>query len=179
MRSGSYLLAGHLHSGPGVVERFTCGPDADGWTYDAVREEPGSGAALGRLWLHLDAAGVTSRLEVEAGRWRLRGGCVGGAVLWRRGPDEGEQAAAGFWGSSPAYAFAAVRRLGLEMGQSCRVRAVEVTEPVLATRLVELAWTRCAPDRWTVDDLATGERRELVLSGDLVVAGTGLTLTRL
>lgn len=179
MRTGSYLLPGARHGGPDVVERFRCGPDAGGWAYTAVREQPGTGAVLGRLELRLDDGGVTTRLEVAAGRWVLRGGCVGGAVLWRRGADEGEQLAAGFWGTSPSYALAAVRRLQLQVGESRRVRLVEVTEPVLAPRLVEQAWTRRAPDRWTVDDLATGERQDLQVSDDALVAGTGLTLTTL
>ena len=181
MSSGSYLLVGHPLSGHGeapVLERFTCGSDGDGWSYAAVREDPGTGVELGRLQLRLDAAGTTTRLHAEGGGWLLRGGCVGGAVLWRRGQDEREEAAAGFWGTSPSYAVAAVRRLGLAPGQTRPLRLVEVTEPVLATRLVVQSWTRVAERRWSVDDRATGERRELELAGDVVVAGTGLTLTQ-
>ncbi|CAA9344347.1 MAG: hypothetical protein AVDCRST_MAG16-1987 [uncultured Frankineae bacterium] len=175
MRQGSYLLTGSTASE--VVERFTCGPDGDGWTYAAVREDPGTGAPLGRLQLRLDATGATSRLHVETGAWVVRGGCVGGAVLWRRGEQEGEDVAAGFWGTSPAYALAALRRLRLAVGDVRRLRLVEVTEPVLALRLVDQSWTRAAVDRWRVDDLATGERRVFESDGDVVVAGTGLTLT--
>lgn len=174
--SGAYLLAGH--DGPYALERFTCRADGDGWTYAATRSDPATGALTGRLHLQVDAAGVTARLHVEAGGWVLRGGCVGEQVLWRRGEQEREQHAAGFSGTSPAYAVAAVRRTALEVGESRRLVLVAVTEPVLATRLVEQAWTRTAHDRWEAVDLATGERRAVRLEDGCVVEGTGLTLTR-
>ena len=174
--TGRYLLSGR--SAPDAVERFSLTPDDGGWTYDATRSDPASGAPLGRLHLRVDASGVTTRLHAEAGGWVLRGGCVGGEVLWRRGEREHDVTASGFWGTSPAYALAMVARLGLGVGERRRARVVAVTEPVLATRLADQAWTRAAPDRWEVEDLATGERREVVVSGGLVVAGTGLTLTQ-
>ncbi len=130
-----------------------------GWTFD----EPG------RLRLEVDAAGVTARLHAEAGGWVLRGGCVGGSVLWRRGDQEGEAVALGFTGAHPAYDVAVALRLRLAVGEARRVRLVEVTEPVLATRLVDRQWSRPSPDRWVVDDLATGERHEV--DPDTVVAG--------
>ena len=167
MRQGSYLLTGSTASE--VVERFTCGPDGDGWTYAAVREDPGTGAPLGRLQLRLDATGATSRLHVETGAWVVRGGCVGGSVLWRRGEQEGEAVALGFTGADPAYDVAVALRLRLAVGERRRVRLVEVTEPVLATRLVDREWSRPAVDRWAVVDLATGERHEV--DPDTVVAG--------
>ena len=120
-----------------------------GWTWD----EPG-------LRLQVDATGVTTRLHVEAGGWVLRGGCVGGSVLWRRGDHEGEVVALGFTGTHPAYDVAVALRLRLAVGERRRVRLVEVTAPVLATRLVDREWSRPAADRWVVVDLATGERHE-------------------
>jgi hypothetical protein len=135
-----------------------------GWTWD----EPG------RLHLQVDAAGVTTRLHVEAGGWVLRGGCVGGSVLWRRSAvtgegGEGEAVALGFTGAHPAYDVAVALRLRLPVGERRRVRLVEVTEPVLATRLVDREWWRPSPDRWVVTDLATGERHDA--DPDTVVAG--------
>ena len=130
-----------------------------GWSYD----EPG------RLHLQVDAAGVTTRLHAEAGGWVLRGGCVGGSVLWRRGDGEHEAQALGFTGGSAAYDVAVALRLRLGVGERRRVRLVEVTEPVLATRLVDQEWSRPAPDRWLAVDLATGERRDV--DPDTVVAG--------
>jgi hypothetical protein len=176
MHRGSYLLTGH--DGPYAVERFSCAPAGGGWTYDATRSDPASGAPLGRLHLRVDVSGTTTRLHVEAGGWVLRGGCVGGDVLWRRSEQEHEVPASGFVGTSPAYALALVHRLALAVGERCRVRLVAVTEPVLATRLVDQSWTRAGHDRWQSEDLATGERREVVVEDDLVVAGTGLALTR-
>ena len=136
-----------------------------GWAYDGPRTPAGGG------WLHLqvDAAGVTTRLHVEGGGWVLRGGCVGEAVLWRRGDQEGEAAALGFTGTHPAYDVAVALRLRLAAGEQRRVRLVEVTEPVLATRLVDRQWSRPADERWVVVDLATGERHEP--DPDTVVAG--------
>jgi hypothetical protein len=156
--SGRYLLGD-------VVEEFVF----EGTTYTASRPD-------GALTLVL---GDEVRLHVEAGGWVLRGGTVGPEVIWRRGDDEREAVADGFTGLSPAYALAVVRRLDLAVGEARRLRLVAVTEPVLATRLVDEAWTRLAEDRWEATDLATGERRSLRIADGLVVEGTGLTLTRL
>lgn len=172
---GAYLLSGH--DGPYALERFASGPDGDGWTYDAVRLDPRTGRALGRLVLHLDATGDV-RLHVEGGGWVLRGGTVGPDVLWRRGDQEREQVADGFTGTSPAYALATVQRTALDEGATRRLRLVEVTEPVLATRVVDAAWSRPGGDRWEAVDLATGERHAWQVEDGLVVAGPGLTLTR-
>jgi hypothetical protein len=109
----------------------------------------------------------------------LRGGTVGPDVLWRRGDAEHEAVADGFTGTSQAYAIAIVRRLDLAVGDRRRLRLVAVTEPVLATRLVDEEWARTAAARWEVADLATGERRWLRLEQGLVVEGTQTTLTRL
>jgi hypothetical protein len=138
-----------------------------GWTWDGPRTPDG----LGRLRLQVDASGVTTRLHVEGGGWVLRGGCVGGSVLWRRGEQEGEAAALGFTGESPAYDVAVALRLRLPVGERRRVRLVEVTEPVLATRLVDQEWSRPAQGRWLVTDLATGERHGV--DPDTLVAGMG------
>ena len=151
------------------LDPLTAGADAlpvqlagvtGGWAHD----EPG------RLHLRVDAAGVTTRLHAEAGGWVLRGGCVGDAVLWRRGRrGEGEAVALGFTGAHPAYDVAVALRLRLAVGESRRVRLVEVTEPVLATRLVDRQWSRPAAGRWVVDDLATGSGASV--DPDTVVAG--------
>ena len=176
MPAGTYLLTDH--DGPSAEERFTCDADGDGWTYAATRHDPVTGALTGRLHLQLDGAGATIRLHAEAGGWVLRGGCVGEQALWRRGEQEHEQTAAGFSGTSPSYAVAAARRADLEVGESRRLVLVAVTEPVLATRVVEQAWTRTAADRWEAADLSTGERRAFRLQGGLVLEGSGLTLTQ-
>jgi hypothetical protein len=145
-----------------------------GWAYDGIRTDRATGIPLGRLHLQVDAGGVTTRLHVEGGGWVLRGGCVGGSVLWRRAAmegegTEGEAGALGFTGASPAYDVAVALRLRLAVGERRRVRLVEVTEPVLATRLVDRQWSRPTADRWVVDDLATGERHDV--DPDTLVAG--------
>ena len=169
--TGSYLLTGH--DGAYAVERFACGDTAAGWGYAATRHEPASGALLGRIEL------TTTRLHVEAGGWVLRAGTLGSRVLWRRGEREGEAVAVGLTGTSPAYDVALIRLFGLAVGEQRRVRLLAVTEPVLATRLVDEQWHRTATDRYEAIDLATGEGRWRQLDADLVVAGAGLTLTRL
>lgn len=175
MPAGSYLLAGP--DGPYALERFRCGPEGGEWTWESASYDLSGAVGVGRLRLRVDGTGRTSRLEVEAGGWLLRGGTVGSDVLWRRGDEEHEVGAAGFSGSSPAYALALLRRLQLPEGATERVRLVRVTEPVLATRTVDEAWTRTGSQAYEVADLATGERRALRWDGELV-DGPGLTLTR-
>ena len=177
MTSGAYLLSGH--DGPYALERFTCGPDGAGWRYDATRTDPGSGATLGRLELHLH--GTTTRLQVEAGGWVLRGAAGAGEVLWRRGEQERVVAGDGFTGSSPAFLVVSAR-----LGQA-RQQLVEVTEPVLATRTATQQWRRLPEEAhdevvvvvWQVDDLATGERRTVRLAADVVVEAPDVRLTAL
>jgi hypothetical protein len=172
--SGSYLLSGH--DGPYATERFVCGEEPAGWRYVGHRKDPESGVELGRIDLLLDAVGRTLRLEVTAGGWLLRGGVVGAEALWRRGDEERSEQAHGFTGTSPAYAVAATR-LAAAAGGSARLRLVAVHDSALATSTVDQSWRRDGPGQWAVDDLATGERRQLQVRDDLVLAGPGLALT--
>jgi hypothetical protein len=175
--SGAYLLSGH--DGPYALERFTCGPDAGGWWYDATREEPGSGRRLGRLEVHLH--GRTTRLHAETGGWVLRGAAGGGEAVWRRGQEERTAAADGFTGTSPGLLVVSARLAPAQL------HLVEVTEPVLATRTTTQHWTALgseehdgvAVDAWQVDDLATGERRTVRLAADVVVEAPGVRLLEL
>jgi len=170
--SGTYVLTGH--DGPFALERFTCGNDGELWSWSATRHDPVSGALLGRLELKVDAE---QRLHVEAAGWVLRAGTVGSEVLWRRGLDESACVAEGLTGSSPGFAVATARRLDLAVGERRRVRLLAVTEPVLAALLVEQEWARTGQASYDVTDLATGERQQLRLDGDVVEA-PGLALTR-
>ena len=163
-----------------MVERFSCAPGPAGWRYAATREDAATGRPVGRIDLVLQAAGGV-RLEVTAGDWALRGGVVGGEVLWRRGSQERTERGHGFTGASPSYAVVLSR-----LGAGPR-RLVEVTDPVLATRVVERRWTLLtsdvrdglAVDRWQVDDPATGVRSVLHLAGDVVLSAPGVQLLEL
>jgi hypothetical protein len=177
--TGAYLLFDH--DGPFAVERFTCGPTADGWRYDATREDPVSAAPLGRLEVRLEGGAVL--LHAEAGGWVLRGAAAGGEVLWRRGDQERATAGDGFAGTSPVHLL-----IGARTGRA-RLHLVELTEPVLAPRTTSQQWRDLgereheglAVQAFQVDDLATGERSAVHLAGDVVVAAPRLrllTLTR-
>lgn len=165
MSSGTYLFDGGR-------EAFTWAPAEDGWSYASTREDA---TGTTRLELHV---GREVRAHVEAGGWLLRAGTVGPDVLWRRGDDEREAVADGLTGASPAYGAALLHSLALAIGAQRRVRLLAVTAPVLATRVVDESWSRTGPDDYEVVDLATGERRVLRVQSGLVVAATGLTLTR-
>ena len=156
MPSGVYRLA------DGALERFTCALGPAGWRY-----------VSDRLDLTVDDRWVVVRLVVARAGWELRGGVVGPDVIWRRGEQPMSARADGFTGPSPAYDVAVARQLGLGIGQTRRLRLVEVTEPLAATRTVDAQWAR-VPDvlgteRYEVDDLATGERRVVHLLGDVLV----------
>lgn len=163
-----------------MVERFSCAPGPAGWRYVGTREDPATGAPLGRIDLVLQASGAV-RLEVTAGDWVLRGGVVGGEVLWRRGEGERVERGHGFTGASPSYAVV------LSRSGAGRRRLVEVTEPVLATRVVEQRWSDLGQEvrqglvvgSWQVDDPATGARSVLHLSGDVVLSAPGVRLVEL
>ena len=127
--------------------------------------------------MHRDGGAV--RLHAETGGWVLRGAAAGGQVLWRRGEQERSAPGDGFTGSSPALLLACAR--------AGRMRLVEVTEPVLATRTTTQDWTALGReeregvvvDAYQVDDLETGERRTVRLAGDVVVEAPGVRLLAL
>ena len=163
-----------------MVERFSCAPGPAGWRYVGSSEDPTTGAPLGRIDLVLQAAGGV-RLELTAGDWTLRGGVVGTELLWRRGEKERTERGHGFTGASPSYAVVLSR-----LGAGVR-RLVEVTDPVLATRVVEQVWAHAgqevrdglAVDTWQVDEQATGARSVLHLAGDVVLSAPGVRLLEL
>jgi len=178
--TGAYLLSGH--DGPYAVERFSLSGGSDRWSWTATREEPAGGAGLGRLDVHRD--GATLRLHVEAGGWVLRGASAPGQVVWRRGTQEHAAAADGFTGSSPAFLLAAAALAG---AGPVRLRLVEVTEPVLATRQVLRDWSagesasregvEVVGHRWS--DPATGDGGPVWLAAGLVLSAPGVRLLSL
>lgn len=174
MPRGTYRLTGH--DGPYALERFACGPGPLGWRYVATREQPATGAPLGRLDVVLDARGAALRVEVQAGGWRLRGGVVGGEVLWRRGTQEHAVPGEGFTGTSPVWAVAGGRLLAASGTGPVRLRLVRLGDEALATRQVEEGWAG-TPARCEAADLSTGERRvALVDPTGVVLEATGVEL---
>lgn len=171
MLTGAYLLTGH--DGPYALERFTYGPDATGWRYRATRHDPQTQTHLGELELVVAPDGRVLRLEQRGGGWLLRGGVVGGDVLWRRGDQEHVVAAHGFTGSSPAYAIVCSRLVGSRGDGALRLIAVH--DDALATATVDQVWTQ-AGDTWTCVDRSTGEAGRWVLDGDRVLSGPGVTI---
>ncbi|MYV97663.1 hypothetical protein [Streptomyces sp. SID3343] len=189
MPSGTYSFH-DPHDGTALgEERFSCAPGPLGWRYT------GSG-----IDLTLDARGRPLRLQAQAGGWRVRGGATlvdgtSGVVWLRTAVDptldvagvEHEAKAAGFTGRSPAFLIATATMLDLSPGGSARLRLISLTEPVLAAHTVDQSWTLVAVEshdglaveRYHVDDLATGERAVLHVSGDVVLAAPGIELEAL
>ncbi|NJQ17490.1 hypothetical protein [Streptomyces bohaiensis] len=196
MPSGRYTLH-DPHDGTVLCEeRFRCAPGPTGWRYVAHRTTP-DGAPAGRLDLALDDLGRPLRVEAAAGDWQVRGAALDG-IRWVRTDPTGEHAREGhaparaFTGTSPAFLVALARLLRPGPGAAARVRLVALTDPVLAPRTVDQAWSLTSsedhhhPDAGTlavhgyrVDDLATGESAAVHLTGDVVLAAPGVTLEEL
>jgi hypothetical protein len=178
--TGAYLLSGH--DGPIAVERFELTGSQDRWSWTAVREDAVSGSALGRLEVHRDGADV--RVHAEAAGWVLRAAATGGQVVWRRGEQERSAAADGCTGSSPAHLLVAAARAA---DGPVRLRLVEVTEPVLATREVLQDWSAArheVRDGVAVvghhcTDPATGAGGQVWLADGVVLSAPGVRLLSL
>ena len=185
MPRGRYLVGGE-------VEDFACAAGPAGWRYTGVRRDSGRSVDL-----TLDGRGRPYRVEVASPDWVLRGGVAGTSVLWLRRPAAGptgverSAAAHGFLADSPAFWVALARLPRLPVGQSRRLRLVEVSWPVLATRLLDLEWRHVEQaahpegepaltvSRYDATPVDTGERRTVHLAGDVVVAGDGIELIEL
>ncbi|NJP68892.1 hypothetical protein [Streptomyces spiramenti] len=196
MPSGRYTLHDPHDRSPLGEERFRCAPGPTGWRYVAHRTAP-DGATTGRLDLALDDLGRPIRLEAVAGDWQLRGAALDGVRWVRTDPTgqharEGHAAAKAFTGTSPAFLVALARLLRPAPGRATRVRLLALTDPVLAPRTVDRSWSLVAsedhhdPDAGTltvhsygIDDLATGDRSVVHLSGDVVLDAPGVTLEEL
>jgi hypothetical protein len=144
--------------------------------------------------LTIDELGRPIRLELHASAWQVRAAALDG-VTWVRTDPAGDQAQEGnapahaFTGASPAFLIATARLLRLEPGgPATRVRLVSFLPPVLAPLTVDQSWsliTRTAHpadtgflpvDNYLVSDLATGDRHEVHLAGDVVLAAPGIEL---
>jgi hypothetical protein len=174
-------------------EHFHCATGPTGWRYVSRVLTP-AGDAAGSLDLTLDALGRPVRLEAHAGPWRVRGAALDG-VTWVRSDPRGAEAREGnvpahsFTGASPAFLVATARLLRPAPGAAPqRARLVALTTPVLAPRTVDQAWALestethatdngpLAVAHYSVADLGTGERQDVHLAGDVVLAAPGVTL---
>jgi len=174
----------------GTVEEFQCAPGPAGWRYVGTTSDGG------RMDVAVNLRWRPARVELVASGWLLRGGISGPDVVWLRaavadlaGAVERRTAATGFFGRSPGLLVATARSLRLVTGGSVRVRLIEVSEPVLATRTVDLDWTllevirhdaegeaALPVEHYRVIEVATGLATDLHLCGDVVLAGPGLEL---
>jgi len=184
--TGTYLHAG------GDTETFQCAAGVAGWRYVSTFSDGG------RLDLTVDSRWHQIRVEIAGGGWVLRGGVSGAETVWlRAAADDLSEAvehsarAAGFAGRSMGVLVATARSLGLVVGGSARVRLVAVTEPVLATVLIDQQWTLTSTEEHETDggllpvehyqiaDLATGSTELLHLAGDVALSGPGFDLQSL
>lgn len=174
----------------GTTEEFQCAPGPAGWRYVGTTSDGD------RVDVAVDSRWRPARVEMLAGGWRLRGGVTGPDVIWLRAVAEDladavehRTPAHGFFGRSPGLLVATARSLELVAGASTRIRVVEVAEPVLATRTVDLDWTlldvvshdgaddaALPVEHYRVTELATGLATELHITGDVVLAGPGVEL---
>lgn len=196
MPRGRYALHDPYDHTPLGHEHFQCAPGPTGWRYVSRFTAP-SGEQTGSVDLTLDALGRCVRLELHQGSWRVRGGTLDG-VTWVRGDralehaEEGNAPARSFTGASPAFLVATSRLLRPVRGApAARVRLVALTPPVLAPRTVDQSWALVGSDSHTTDsgpltvltyqvgDLATGERQDVHLAGDVVLAAPGTELEHL
>jgi len=183
MPAGSYLHAG------GETEEFHCAAGPSGWRYVGTLSDGG------RIDLTVDSRWHQIRVELSLGEWLLRGGVSGAETVWLRAAAgdlseavEHTARAAGFAGRSPGPLVATARSLRLGVGEARRVRLVAVTEPVLATVLVDQEWTLLSTQQHDTDggplpvqhyriaDLATGTTESLHLAGDVALSGPGVEL---
>ncbi len=197
MPRGRYSLHDPYDGTPLGEERFQCAPGPHGWRY-VSRTTAADGAPAGSVDLTLDDLGRPLRLELHAGDWQVRGAALSGVTWVRTDPtgehaQEGNAAAHGFAGRSPAHLLAVAQLLRLREGEGAtRVRLVEFTEPVLAPRTRDETWTLLGSEihaaegggaltvhAYRIDDQETGERHTLHLAGDVVLSGPGIELEEL
>lgn len=196
MPRGLYSLRDH--AGTVVAyERFSCAPGPAGWRYNAQVLAPDGRTPTGLVDVTIDASGQQIRVEVRAGDWVVRGGVANGETVWVRSRASGEDSsehtvpAAGFTGRSPGLLVAVARLLGLRAGASSRVRLVALTDPAHTPLPVDVAWSLTTVEQYPTEvgplpvehyetaDLASGQRAEVHLAGDVVLAASGVELDAL
>ena len=188
MPTGRYVLAGP--DGPSQ-ERFSCAPGPVGWRYVGTRtESPASGGAVaGSTDVTVDARWRPVRVEVRSGAHVVRAGLTAAGLAWVRDGVEGAADAAALASSSPAMLVVRARLVGpLAVGAfgACPVlRILRLDGAALAPLGSQERWALAevvdhqtdlgplAVQHWVVDDLVSGERAEVHLAGDVVLAAQG------
>ncbi|WP_030966312.1 hypothetical protein [Streptomyces sp. NRRL S-378] len=196
MPRGRYSLHDPHDHTPLAEEHFHCAPGPSGWRYVSQLTTP-DGEHRGSVDLAIDELGRPIRLEVNAASWQVRGAALDGVTWVRTDPTgteatEGNIAAPGFTGTSPAFLIATTRLLRLTPGApATRVRLLALTDPVLAPRTVDQAWALVARqehptdsgpllvDEYRVTALDTGEVHTVHVAGDVVLSAPGIELEHL
>ncbi|MDT0270743.1 hypothetical protein RM844_31180 [Streptomyces sp. DSM 44915] len=201
MPQGRYRVSDPEDGTPLGEERFQCAPGPAGWRYTGTLTGP-DGAQLSSTDLTLDAIGRPIRVELRAGGWQFRGAALDG-LTWVRmaadgsAADEGNARASTFSGPSPGFLVAVARLLGPgrdpagDRPRTAQLQLVTVTPPALGPRTRLERWTHLGSethptdlrplvvDAYEVTDLETGERRQVHLAGDVVLAAPGVELLAL
>lgn len=193
MPRGRYALHDPYDRTPLWHEHFHCATGPSGWRYVSQITSP-SGDHAGSVDLTLDALGRPVRMELHAGSWQVRGAALEGVTWVRTDPtgehaQEGNAAAHSFTGASPAFLVATARLLRPAAGApAVRTRLVAFAPPVLAPRTLDQSWAMVASEthgtdngpliveNYQVGELDTGERHEVHLAGDVVLAAPGTEL---
>ncbi len=195
MPRGRYSLHDPHDHTPLGEEHFHCAPGPSGWRYVSQLTAPG-GEHRGSVDLAIDELGAHpaggQRGELAGARRRARRRHLGPHRSRRHRATEGNIAAPGFTGTSPAFLIATSRLLRLAPGgPETRVRLLALTDPVLAPRTVDQAWallrreehpTDSGPllvDEYRVSALDTGEVHTVHIAGDVVLSAPGIELEHL
>ncbi len=72
-----------------------------------------------------------------------------------------------------------IRRLGLDVGESARIRVLYLPVPSLVPEVVEQRYTRLAPRRWLYEGLFRGFQAELEVDADGIVLDYPETFLRI
>ncbi|PWK63742.1 hypothetical protein BCL76_1183 [Streptomyces sp. CG 926] len=199
MPRGRYSLHDPHDHTPLGEEHFHCAPGPSGWRYVSQLTGP-DGDHRGSVDLAIDELGRPIRMELNAASWQVRGAAIDGVTWVRTDPTgteateatEGNIAAPGFTGTSPAFLVATARLLRPTLGApATRVRLLALTDPVLAPRTVDQAWALVARqehptdsglllvDEYQVSALDTGEVHTIHIAGDVVLSAPGIELEHL
>ncbi|GAA0427965.1 hypothetical protein [Streptomyces luteireticuli] len=193
MPRGRYSLHDPHDRTPLGDEHFQCAAGPSGWRYVSTTTAP-SGERTASADLSIDALGRPIRLQLHSADWQVRAALLDGVTWVRTDPSgehatEGNVAAHGFTGASPAFYVALARLLRLTPGgPSTRIRLVAFTAPVLAPLTVDQSWALVGRtphptdngvlnvDEYQVSALDTGERHTVHLAGDVVLSAPGIEL---